>query len=237
MECRVRDRWPNSIARGQPRVSCLDSFHRTQRAFPDAEGEVYPVWFGTNRKPALQGGLHRRAPRQHHPRPRRGLRSGGPPLRRNRQRLLETSAALRPARRPPATATCRAAGAGRLLRRHPTGHAGRTRQRRAAARAVFPARVQRDLRGRRHPRGADRLGSQGAGGHGVLQLALARQRHGLPCGRGDHRGERAGNHRFPGGFRRDCGAEKVHVIAHSMGNRGLLRALQRIAGTRRRAAR
>ena len=26
-----------------------------------------------------------------------------------------------------------------------------------------------------------------------------------------------------------CGAEKVHVIAHSMGNRGLLRALQRIA--------
>jgi esterase/lipase superfamily enzyme len=26
-----------------------------------------------------------------------------------------------------------------------------------------------------------------------------------------------------------CGAEKVHVVAHSMGNRGLLRALQRIA--------
>lgn len=30
-------------------------------------------------------------------------------------------------------------------------------------------------------------------------------------------------------FARGCGAEKVHVIAHSMGNRGLLRALQRIA--------
>ena len=30
-------------------------------------------------------------------------------------------------------------------------------------------------------------------------------------------------------FAADCGAEKVHVIAHSMGNRGLLRALQRIA--------
>ncbi len=30
-------------------------------------------------------------------------------------------------------------------------------------------------------------------------------------------------------FNANCGAEKVHVIAHSMGNRGLLRALQRIA--------
>lgn len=30
-------------------------------------------------------------------------------------------------------------------------------------------------------------------------------------------------------FTQNCGAEKVHVIAHSMGNRGLLRALQRIA--------
>jgi len=28
-----------------------------------------------------------------------------------------------------------------------------------------------------------------------------------------------------------CGADKVHIIAHSMGNRGLLRALQRIAAT------
>ena len=30
-------------------------------------------------------------------------------------------------------------------------------------------------------------------------------------------------------FAENCGADKVHVIAHSMGNRGLLRALQRIA--------
>ncbi|HEY5864979.1 MAG TPA: alpha/beta hydrolase, partial [Candidatus Tectomicrobia bacterium] len=30
-------------------------------------------------------------------------------------------------------------------------------------------------------------------------------------------------------FTANCGTEKVHVIAHSMGNRGLLRALQRIA--------
>ena len=30
-------------------------------------------------------------------------------------------------------------------------------------------------------------------------------------------------------FTQNCGAAKVHVIAHSMGNRGLLRALQRIA--------
>jgi esterase/lipase superfamily enzyme len=34
---------------------------------------------------------------------------------------------------------------------------------------------------------------------------------------------------FLGDFSANCGAEKVHVIAHSMGNRGLLRALQRIA--------
>jgi len=32
-------------------------------------------------------------------------------------------------------------------------------------------------------------------------------------------------------FTAHCGAEKVHVVAHSMGNRGLLRALQRIAAT------
>ena len=31
-------------------------------------------------------------------------------------------------------------------------------------------------------------------------------------------------------FTANCGADKVHVIAHSMGNRGLLRSLQRIAG-------
>jgi esterase/lipase superfamily enzyme len=30
-------------------------------------------------------------------------------------------------------------------------------------------------------------------------------------------------------FTNNCGADKVHLIAHSMGNRGLLRALQRIA--------
>lgn len=35
--------------------------------------------------------------------------------------------------------------------------------------------------------------------------------------------------RFLVDFAQNCGAEKVHVIAHSMGNRGLLRALQRIA--------
>jgi esterase/lipase superfamily enzyme len=32
-------------------------------------------------------------------------------------------------------------------------------------------------------------------------------------------------------FAASCGAERVHVIAHSMGNRSLLRALQRIAAT------
>ncbi len=32
-------------------------------------------------------------------------------------------------------------------------------------------------------------------------------------------------------FSANCGAEKLHVIAHSMGNRGLLRALQRIAAS------
>lgn len=34
---------------------------------------------------------------------------------------------------------------------------------------------------------------------------------------------------FLADFAAHCGADKVHVIAHSMGNRGLLRALQRIA--------
>jgi esterase/lipase superfamily enzyme len=35
--------------------------------------------------------------------------------------------------------------------------------------------------------------------------------------------------RFLVAFARDSGAEAVHVVAHSMGNRGLLRALQRLA--------
>jgi esterase/lipase superfamily enzyme len=38
-------------------------------------------------------------------------------------------------------------------------------------------------------------------------------------------------------FAANCGAEKVHVIAHSMGNRGLLRALQRIAANAQTAGR
>lgn len=37
-------------------------------------------------------------------------------------------------------------------------------------------------------------------------------------------------------FSRECGADKVHIIAHSMGNRGLLRALQRIAGNAQTSA-
>jgi esterase/lipase superfamily enzyme len=32
-------------------------------------------------------------------------------------------------------------------------------------------------------------------------------------------------------FTANCGANKVHIVAHSMGNRGLLRALQRIAAS------
>lgn len=35
--------------------------------------------------------------------------------------------------------------------------------------------------------------------------------------------------RFLAGFSRQSGAEVVHIVAHSMGNRGLLRALQRLA--------
>jgi pimeloyl-ACP methyl ester carboxylesterase len=34
---------------------------------------------------------------------------------------------------------------------------------------------------------------------------------------------------FLADFAANCGAEKIHIIAHSMGNRGLLRAMQRIA--------
>ncbi len=38
-------------------------------------------------------------------------------------------------------------------------------------------------------------------------------------------------------FTSNCGAAKVHLIAHSMGNRGLLRALQRIAATTQSSSR
>ena len=72
-----------------------------------------------------------------------------------------------------------------------------------AACAGLPARIQRHLRGRGDPRGADRLRPEGAGRDGVLQLAVARQRGGLPGRRGEHRGQRAADHRFPGGFRRE----------------------------------
>ena len=36
---------------------------------------------------------------------------------------------------------------------------------------------------------------------------------------------------FLADFAANCGAERVHIIAHSMGNRGFLRALQRIAAS------
>ncbi len=39
-----------------PRVSSLDPFNLERSSpSPDADGVVYPVWFGTNRKPAAQG--------------------------------------------------------------------------------------------------------------------------------------------------------------------------------------
>ena len=39
-----------------PRVSTLDPFNLERSSpSPDADGVVYPVWFGTNRKPAAQG--------------------------------------------------------------------------------------------------------------------------------------------------------------------------------------
>lgn len=43
--------------------------------------------------------------------------------------------------------------------------------------------------------------------------------------------------RFLVDFHDQCGAERIHLIAHSMGNRGLLRALQRITANARTAGR
>ena len=48
----------------------------------EAGGVVYPVWFGTNRKPNARGRrLHRRETRPREPRPGGSVRAGGPPLR------------------------------------------------------------------------------------------------------------------------------------------------------------
>ena len=38
-----------------PRISTLDPFNLERSSAPEADGVVYPVWFGTNRKPTVLG--------------------------------------------------------------------------------------------------------------------------------------------------------------------------------------
>ena len=90
-----------------------------ERSLSD-EGTVYPVWFGTNRKPTAQGDGFTG---ERHDRVTRGRVEVYVP---EAHRFGETGSsfwealdALRPARRPAAGAARHAAGTGRLLRRNP----------------------------------------------------------------------------------------------------------------------
>jgi hypothetical protein len=144
-------------------------------------------------------------------------------------RLLGTSATFRPARRPPAAPARRAAGTGYLLRGHPPGDSGRTRQGKQPHALLFlhgfnvtftdaairAAQIGYDLK----VLGATAFFSWPSRGsvaaYPVDEASIEASERAITD--------------FLVNFTVHCGAEKVHLIAHSMGNCGLLRALLRIA--------
>ena len=70
----------------------------------------------------------------------------------------------------------------------------------------------------------------GQGRDGVLQLAVAGSAGGYPADEASIEASEGAIADFLTDFAERCGATAVHVIAHSMGNRGLLRA---VSGSRR----
>ena len=77
-------------------------------------------------------------------------------------------------------------------------------------------------------RSPDRLRPEGPWRDGVLQLAVARLLGGYAADEASIEASEAAITDFLIRLATESGASRVHVIAHSMGNRGLLRAIQRI---------
>ena len=168
---------------------------------PESAGVVFPVWFGTNRKPTPQGG-------------------GFTGERHNRVTHGRVEVHVPEAHRFGETGT---AFWKKLLRFDLRDDNLRVQRIARQERNAFFSEVQAANEAARESdempqalcylhgynvtfedaaiRGPDRIRPEGSGRDGVLQLALARQRHRLPRGRSQHRGERAGDHGLSGGLR------------------------------------
>ena len=214
-----------------PRVSTLDPFILERSSpSPDADGVVYPVWFGTNRKPAAQGDgftgeRHDRITRGrvevYVPEAHRFGETGTGfwkrllrfDLRDDRLRLQHVERQERDAFFADIHQAMQAA---RDSGEQPHAlfflHGFNVTFEDAAIRA---AQIGYDLK----VPGATAFFSWPSRGsvaaYPVDEASIEASERAITD--------------FLVDFTANCGAEKVHVIAHSMGNRGLLRALQRIA--------
>lgn len=214
----------------EPTLASGKSYNLGQKAsFGDTQGEVYPVWFGTNRKPDGQGGFstdrHDRTtmgraevliPESH-----RFGETGNPWWKRLlRFELADDNLRLKGVAMQECDAFFAEINAAMQAAREGGDqphalfflHGFNVSFEEAAIRA---AQIGYDLK----VPGATAFFSWPSRG------AVAA----YPADEATIEGSEKAITDFLVDFTANCGAEKVHVIAHSMGNRGLLRALQRIA--------
>ncbi len=218
--------------RSSPGLPELRVFNNERSATPDpSEGVVYPVWFGTNRKPTAQGDgftgeRHNRVTRGRAdvfvPEAHRFGETGSSfwkrllrfELRDDRLRLQHTELQERDAFLAGIHAAIQAArDSGEVPHALFFLHGFNVSFEEAAIRA---AQIGYDLK----VPGATAFFSWPARGNVAA----------YPADEATIEASEGAITDFLVDFAANCGAEKVHVIAHSMGNRGLLRALQRIAG-------
>lgn len=221
---------PRTVARPQVRSAEL---LRGERGVPEAAtagaGTVYPVWFGTNRKPDGQGGFgserHDRTTRGRAevfiPEAHRFGETGSPfwkkllrfDLRDDTLRLQQVTAQERDAWLGEIQQAMREAkAAGDAPHALVFLHGFNVTFEEAAIRA---AQIGVDLL----VPGATAFFSWPSRGNVAA----------YPADEATIEASEGAITDFLVDFTANCGAEKAHIIAHSMGNRGLLRALQRIA--------
>jgi esterase/lipase superfamily enzyme len=216
----------------QPSVPAFDSLDLERSAIPEAEGVVYPVWFGTNRRPAPAGGGFTA---ERSDRVTRGRVEVHIP---DAHRFGETGTALWR----------------RLLRFDLRDDSLRLQRVEMQDRDVFFADIREAMQAAvdegEEPHALFYL----HGYHVTFEDAAIRAAQigydlkvpgataffswpsrgsvmAYPVDEATIEASEAAITNFLVDFTGNCGAKKVHVVAHSMGNRGLLRALQRIAAS------
>ena len=197
----------------------------------EAGGATYPVWFGTNRKPEPAGVGFTNDALPHVPaaewtclvpEAHRFGELGHEPC--------QPPPTFRPARRPPAIQSVGEREREAFFSRNPRGYACRPRGRRPAAGAwssLHGFNVSFEEAAIREAQIG--CGPRSAGATAFFSWPSRGSVIAYPADEASIEASEQAITDFLVDFTSHCGAEKVHVIAHSMGNRALLRSLQRIA--------